>query len=236
MRPDATRRWYVRALDLDSTSLFLKLSIQNPDTPRASRVGARDEAAGRGGPGRVGRRRVCSHWTQPSLVLSWASKTTVLNNSSEARTREIVCKMLREQKVRLTSGLRTVYHRGEKRALFLAADQWATSVPTPIWLCKPFFPDMPCMKRGFTETKRRRSTSGHLGTKSASRPADKPLTNRLSTGHFVPAFGLHRISLVRASGETFRRCVHDALEGKTDACLLGGLICRRPVLTGLTSD
>ena len=34
--------------------------------------------------------------------------------------------------------------------------------------------------------------------------------------------GLHRISLVRASGESFRRSFFDALGGTEDACLLGG--------------
>ena len=56
--------------------------------------------------------------------------------------------------------------------------------------------------------------------------------NRLSTADFVPAFGLHRILFVRASGETFRRRVFDALGGTRDACLLGALFCRRPVLPG----
>ena len=84
---------------------------------------AHGRAAGRGGLGRMGRRSVCSHRTQPSLVLSWASKTIVLNNSSEARAREILCKPSGEQNVRLTSGLRPVYRRDEKRSLFLAADQ-----------------------------------------------------------------------------------------------------------------
>ena len=37
-------------------------------------------------------------------------------------------------------------------------------------------------EKGFTETKWRRSTGRQPGTKSASRPADKPLTNRLLTG------------------------------------------------------
>ena len=52
---------------------------------------------------------------------------------------------------------------------------------------------------------------------------------------FVPAsglFGLHRISLVRASGETFKHRFFDALGGTRDACLLGVLFCRRPVLPG----
>ena len=58
-----------------------------------------------------------------------------------------------------------------------------------------------------------------------------PVINRLSTADFVPAFGLHRILLVRASGETFKRFVFDALGGTRDACLLGELFCRGPVLT-----
>ena len=41
------------------------------------------------------------------------------------------------------------------------------------------------MKR-VTETKRRRSTVRQPGTKSASRPGDKPLINRWSTADFVP--------------------------------------------------
>ena len=107
---------------------------------------------------------------------------------------------------------------------------WTRQVQFSDTPCMKRFPDMPCLKK-FTGIKRRRSTSRHLGTKSASRPGDKLVTNRLSTGDFVPAFGLHRVSLVRASGGTFRRCVHDALEGTRDAYLLGRLLFRRPVLT-----
>ena len=87
-------------------------------------------------------------------------------------------------------------------------------------------------EKRFTKTKSRRSTGQQPRTKSASRPADEPLRNRLSTAGFVPAFGLHRISLVRASGETFRRRLFDAWGGTRDACLLGVLFCRRPVLLG----
>ena len=54
----------------------------------------------------------------------------------------------------------------------------------------------------------------------------QPVVNR----GFCSRIGLHRISLVRASGETFRRRVFDALEGTRDACLLGEQFCRRPVL------
>ena len=46
------------------------------------------------------------------------------------------------------------------------------------------------------------------------------------------SIGLHRISLVRASGETFGTCVFDALQGTRDGCLLGEQFCRRPVLPG----
>ena len=75
------------------------------------------------------------------------------------------------------------------------------------------------MKR-FTETKRR--TGRQPGTKSASRPAYKPLINRWSTADLVPpSVYIHRISLVRASGETLKRRVFDALESTMDLCFPG---------------
>ena len=39
--------------------------------------------------------------------------------------------------------------------------------------------------KGFTETKKRRSTGRQPGTKGAPRPVDRPVVNRLSTGDFV---------------------------------------------------
>ena len=42
------------------------------------------------------------------------------------------------------------------------------------------------LHKGFTETKRRRYTGQQPGTKSASRPADKPVVNRGSTAGFFP--------------------------------------------------
>ena len=42
--------------------------------------------------------------------------------------------------------------------------------------------------------------------------AGQPPVNRGSTAGFVSAFGLQRVSLVCASGETFRRHIFDALE------------------------
>ena len=44
--------------------------------------------------------------------------------------------------------------------------------------------------------------------------ADEPVVNQLSTGDFVvPAFGLHRISYIRACQEKFSKVVYDILEG-----------------------
>ena len=54
--------------------------------------------------------------------------------------------------------------------------------------------------------------------------------NRGVNRGFCSSIGLHRISLVRASGETFRRRVFDALEGTREACPLGEQFCWHPVL------
>ena len=59
-----------------------------------------------------------------------------------------------------------------------------------------------------------------------------PLLNRLSTARCAPEFGLLGISPVRASGGTFIRRFFDALGCMRDACLLGDLFRRRPVLPG----
>ena len=83
-------------------------------------------------------------------------------------------------------------------------------------------------KKRFTETNWRRSTRQQPGTKIASRPADKPRINRSLTADFVPSFGLHKISLVRASGETFKQCVLDVWEGTREPCFLDRIFCRRP--------
>ena len=74
------------------------------------------------------------------------------------------------------------------------------------------FPDMPCMKRVHRD-----KASVHWSA-ARKKERDKPRINRLSTGNFVPAFGLHRISPVCAFGEAFRRHVFDALEGTKDSC------------------
>ena len=77
-------------------------------------------------------------------------------------------------------------------------------------------------RKEFTETNRRRSTAQQPETKSGRRPAHKPLVNWSLCFSIV----FHKISLVRTSGDSFRTCVFDALEGARDGCLQG-----EPVLT-----
>ena len=49
-------------------------------------------------------------------------------------------------------------------------------------------------------------------------------------GGFCSSLGLHRISLVCASGETVRRCVFDALESARKVCSPGAQFCWRTVV------
>ena len=55
------------------------------------------------------------------------------------------------------------------------------------------FPDMPCMKRVYRDTKRR-STGQQQGRKSDFRPAGKPRMNRLSTAGQPRVLFLHRFT------------------------------------------
>ena len=48
---------------------------------------------------------------------------TVLNESSQARTKKILCKPLRGNNVRFIRGLSPVYHRDRERSSLLAVDQ-----------------------------------------------------------------------------------------------------------------
>ena len=93
--------------------------VQNPDKPRAGRVGAHGGVAGR-----TGCQQNCSPRGQASPVPPKASETRRLNVSPEARTSEILCKPMEEQNPRLTRGSSAVYRRDERRSLFLAAYQW----------------------------------------------------------------------------------------------------------------
>ena len=78
--------------------------------------------------------------------------------------------------------------------------------------------------------RRNPSASHPAGPAVASRPAARRPTRpaRGVSGFWIRL--AHRISFVRASGETFKRRVFDALEGTRGACLVGELFCRRPVL------
>ena len=79
---------------------------KNPDILWAGRVGAaHGGAAGRGGAGHYG--TPTDRFAKETTVtrVSLASKTTVLNASSGARTKEILCKPIEEQNQRLTSDL-----------------------------------------------------------------------------------------------------------------------------------
>ena len=70
--------------------VYMTCRIQNPDIPRAGRVGAR--RGGEAGSGRTGCKQKFSPRREASLVPSKASKSRGLNVSPEARTNEILCK------------------------------------------------------------------------------------------------------------------------------------------------
>ena len=78
----------------------------------------------------------------------------------------------------------------------------------------------------------RQKGAGPLVSSQEHRALLVPRINRLSTGCqplvWFPHRGLNGISFVRASGETFRRRVFDALGDTRDACLLGQLLCLCP--------
>ena len=107
--------------------------VQNPDIPRAGRVGAHDGVAGRSRAGLFANRTV-RLGNNPSPHPPKASKTRRLNVSPEAQTSESQCKPMGEQNPRLNRGSSPVYHRDEKRPFFLAADQWTDL----FCLCKHF--------------------------------------------------------------------------------------------------
>ena len=90
------------------------------------------------------------------------------------------------------------------------------------------FPDMPCMKRVYKEKKATVHRSTARNKERFSSPGSTAVQTRFNRGFCYP-IGLHRISLVRAAGDTRRR-VFDALEGARDACFLGKQFCWHPVL------
>ena len=73
---------------------------------------------------RTGRRRVDPARRLPSFFSLQRIADTGPDIFSRARTNEILFKPLEEQNQRLTTSLSAVYQRDDKRALFLAAEQW----------------------------------------------------------------------------------------------------------------
>ena len=66
------------------------------------------------------------------------------------------------------------------------------------------------------------------GTKSASRPVDKPVVNR----RFFSSVGLHKIIFFRASEKASTTVFFDSPEGQMVGSFLGEPTRRRPVLPG----
>ena len=109
--PPAHRRqpfWtFLRKRDQNILYFNIFLRDQNTDILWAGRDGARQRTEERrdvAERGKTIRRRVGSPRKQPSCVATAASKTTVLNDSSKARTKETLCKPMDEHDNRLTSG------------------------------------------------------------------------------------------------------------------------------------
>ena len=109
-------------------------NLSNPKpghTTGGSGRAAHSGAAGHGGPGRMGRRRVSPRRPQPSLVSSRALKTTVLNRRHEQRNPYV---NRRRNKTRRWPAVypRLISGTGSALCFWLL-----TSGPTPC-LCKPF--------------------------------------------------------------------------------------------------
>ena len=111
--------------------------LQNPDIPRAARVGAHGRVARRGRAGLFANRTV-RLGNNPSSHSPKASKTRRLNVSPEARTSESLCKPMEEQSPRLTTGSSAVYQRFITGARSALSSWLPTSGTTPFCLCKPF--------------------------------------------------------------------------------------------------
>ena len=91
---------------------LLTCRIQNPDTLRAGRIGAaHGEAARWGGAGKDGTLSGRSGQKTTHPLALQRIEDTVLDVSSEARTKEILCKPMEEQNPRLTTGSSAVCKR-----------------------------------------------------------------------------------------------------------------------------
>ena len=126
-RSDSLRPWHVRVYDSTSVSTGI-CRVQNPDIPRAG-VGAHGGAAGRGRAGLDANRNVRPGNNGDSRTLQGIEKNCLNVRTSPQKHEQAKSYLNRmwEQNFRLTRGLSAVYHRDEKRSLFLAADQWTVA-------------------------------------------------------------------------------------------------------------
>ena len=150
---------------------------------------------------------------------------------------------LHEKGLQRQIGVGTLVSSQERRALVVPlinrlstagqprVNRWSTADFVP-----PSVPGHALHEKGLQRQKRDGSLVSSQ-KESASRPADKPVMNRWSIGcqpvvnrGFCSFIGLHRIYLIRASGESFKRRVFDALERTREARTLGEQFRWHPVL------
>ena len=122
-----------RHIGADFSHIWLNLSnpncrVQNPDIPRAGRLGA----DGWAGSGKTGCQQNCSPRGQETLVPSKAWKTRRLNVSPEARTSEILCNPNAGTKNRLTTGSSAVHPRIITGTASALSSWLLTSGPMPL--------------------------------------------------------------------------------------------------------
>ena len=125
------------------TSFCLYKPVEPKSRTYHGRVRAGRCTAGRRGGAELGRKRrqrVRSLRRQPSPLpsrTSRASKTTVMDVSSKARTNEILCKPEKEHNEQLIRGLFAVYSRFIRGTMAALRSWLLINEPTPICLCKP---------------------------------------------------------------------------------------------------
>ena len=106
-------------------SVSRAVNVSNPKPGHTTGGSGRTaRRSGWAGSGKIGCQQNYSPRKQKTTGPSKASKKRRFNISPEARTSEFRCKPTEEQNQRLTTGSSAVYHRDEKRSLFLAAERW----------------------------------------------------------------------------------------------------------------
>ena len=93
------------------------------DTPRASEIERRTIERLETAPGRIKRRRFSPRRAKKISRVSRASKITVQNFFSKARTYKFQYKSTEQPNLQFICGLPTIYQQNEKRSLFGVANQ-----------------------------------------------------------------------------------------------------------------